>query len=170
MLFLSQVDPGATEKIHPNDSVRTIRALEVFYVTGIPISLQQGENPPTYPILNIGLDCNGNNLQLRIKKRTEKMVAAGLVEEVASLGNKYGWDLSLLDTLGYREMKQYLAGDTSLAEAQDLTVVRTRQFAKRQRTWFRSNGEIEWFDGDSPELLDLVWERVQEFLLSKKYL
>ncbi len=168
--FLSQVDPLAAEKIHPNDSVRTVRALEVFYVTGIPISLQQGENPPTYPILNIGLDCHRNNLELRIKTRTEKMVQLGLVEEVERLGNKYGWHLPLLDTLGYGEMKQYLAGDISLAEAEDLTVLHTRQFAKRQRTWFRANREIEWFDGDSPELLDLVLERVQEFLLSKKYL
>ncbi|MBC6417490.1 MAG: tRNA (adenosine(37)-N6)-dimethylallyltransferase MiaA [Prochloron sp. SP5CPC1] len=159
--FLCQVDSRAAQKIHPNDSVRTIRALEVFYVTGIPLSQQQGENPPSYPLLQIGLDCD--NLVDRIKTRTEKMIGEGLVEEVATLGNKYGWDLPLLDTLGYREMKQYLAGEVSLRDAKDLIVLHTRQFAKRQRTWFRAYQEIEWFDGDSAALLDLVWRRVEMF-------
>ncbi|MGK7877376.1 MAG: tRNA (adenosine(37)-N6)-dimethylallyltransferase MiaA [Xenococcaceae cyanobacterium] len=162
--FLSQVDPIAVHKIHPRDRVRTLRALEVFYVTGCPISQQQGENPPNYPIFQIGLDCDGEALIRRLKKRTEKMVEAGLVEEVESLGEKYGWDLPLLDTLGYREMKQYLTGEMSLSEAKDLTVLHTRQFAKRQRTWFRAYPEIEWFDADSPDLLELVWRRVQEFI------
>ncbi len=159
--LLCQVDSRAAQKIHPNDSVRTLRALEVFYVTGIPLSQQQGENPPSIPILQIGLDCD--NLLNRIKTRTDKMVGEGLVEEVTTLGKKYGWDLPLLDTLGYREMKQYLAGEVSLRDAKDLTVLHTRQFAKRQRTWFRTYQEIEWFDGDSSRLLELVWRRVERF-------
>ncbi|MFW5666046.1 MAG: tRNA (adenosine(37)-N6)-dimethylallyltransferase MiaA [Coleofasciculus sp.] len=162
--FLQQVDPRAAEKIHPHDQVRTLRALEVFYITGCPISEQQGENPPNYPILPIGLQCpDADALTRRIAKRTEMMVTAGLVEEVKTLAQKYGWDLPLLDTLGYREMKQYLAGDISLSEAKALTVVHTRQFAKRQRTWFRAYPDIEWFDADSPDLVDQVWQHVQEF-------
>ncbi len=159
--MLQQVDEVAAEKIHPNDVVRTLRALEVFYVSGKPISQQQGENPPDYPILQIGLDCDVEVLGDRIRHRTEKMVEVGLVEEVKFLCEKYGAELPLLDTLGYAEMKQYLAGDISLIEAIDATVLNTRQFAKRQRTWFRGYPEIEWFDADAPDLLEQVWERVK---------
>ncbi|HEY9693604.1 MAG TPA: tRNA (adenosine(37)-N6)-dimethylallyltransferase MiaA [Oculatellaceae cyanobacterium] len=162
--MLQQVDPTATEKIHPNDPVRTLRALEVFYATGRPISEQQGENPPLYPILQIGLDCDPAKLTDRIAQRTEKMIAAGWEAEVKTLIEKYGSELPLLDTLGYREMKQYLAGEISLDQAKELIVLHTRQFAKRQRTWFRAYPEIEWFDADQPDLLEKVWGRVQQFI------
>lgn len=162
--FLQQVDPAAAQKIHANDQVRTLRALEVFYVTGRPISEQQGENPPNYPILQIGLECSDTStLTRRIEKRTEQMIAAGWEAEVKALYQKYGADLPLLDTLGYRAMKQYLAGDISLSQAQELTVLHTRQFAKRQRTWFRAYPEIEWFDADEPALFELVWQHIQPF-------
>ncbi len=162
---LQQVDPVAAQKIHPNDQLRTLRALEVFYVTGRKISEQQGEYPPNYPILQIGLDCaDPVALTPRIAGRTEEMIAAGWADEVESLCQKYGWDLPLLDTLGYREMKQYLAGEISLSEAKDQTVLHTRQFAKRQRTWFRAYPQIEWFNADAPDLLEQVWQRVQEFM------
>jgi tRNA dimethylallyltransferase len=166
--MLCQVDAIAAQKIHPNDEVRTLRALEVFYVTGRPISQQQGENPPNYPILQIGLDGETDAIDKRIERRTAQMIEAGLVEEVARLGQKYGWDLPLLETLGYQEIKQYLAGTISLAKAKDLIVLHTRQFAKRQRTWFRAYPEIEWFDVDSPDLFEKVWQRLQEFLLNAK--
>lgn len=166
--ILAQVDPLATEKIHAHDTVRTIRALEVFYVTGRPISEQQGENPPDYPILHIGLDSDASILEQRIAQRTEKMIAAGLVTEVANLVEKYGKDLPLLKTLGYAEIQQYLAGDVSLEKAKELTILHTRQFAKRQRTWFRAYPEIEWFGADDVNLLVKVWKRVREFILSNK--
>lgn len=163
--FLQQVDPVAAHKIHPNDPVRTLRALEVFYVTGRPISEQQGENPPDYPILQIGLDCpDSSNLTHRIEQRTEQMLAAGWEMEVKTLCEKYGFALPLLDTLGYREMKQYLAGEISLSDAKELTVLHTRQFAKRQRTWFRAYPQIEWFEANQPDLLERVWQRVLEFI------
>ncbi|WP_375475081.1 tRNA (adenosine(37)-N6)-dimethylallyltransferase MiaA [uncultured Nostoc sp.] len=162
--MLQQVDPVAAQKIHGNDSVRTLRALEVFYVTGYPISEQQGENPPNYPILQIGLDCDVERLAARIQQRTEEMIANGLIAEVEYLCQKYGADLSLLNTLGYQEIKQYLAGDISLDEAKELTILHTRQFAKRQRTWFRAYPQIEWFDANNPDLLEKVWLRINEFM------
>ncbi len=162
--MLQQVDPVAAKKIHPNDTVRTLRALEVFYVTGRPISQQQGENPPNYPILQIGLDCDSDYLTQRIAKRTEQMIADGLVAEVEYLCHKYGADLSLLNTLGYQEIKQYLAGEISLDKAEELTILHTRQFAKNQRTWFKACPQIEWFDADNPHLLEQVWQRSQQFL------
>ncbi|MBD2340153.1 tRNA (adenosine(37)-N6)-dimethylallyltransferase MiaA [Calothrix sp. FACHB-156] len=162
--MLQQVDPVAAQKIHPHDPVRTLRALEVYYVTGIPISDQQGENPPNYPILQIGLDCAADELRLRIHKRTEQMIADGLVAEVDYLCQKYGADLPLLNTLGYQEIKQYLAGEISLEEAQELIVLHTRQFAKRQRTWFRAYPQIEWFDANDHDLFAKVLQRVGEFI------
>jgi tRNA dimethylallyltransferase len=158
--FLQQVDPRAAQKIHPRDATRTLRALEVFYTTGLPMSDQQGENPPNYPIIYVGLECDSQRLDDRIRQRTYQMVEAGLVAEVETLCQKYGTDLPLLATLGYGEIKQYLAGDLSLVEAIKLTVLHTRQFAKRQRTWFRQHSEIPWFDADRSDLLDAVWENL----------
>jgi tRNA dimethylallyltransferase len=162
--MLQQVDAIAAQKIHPHDQVRTLRALEVFYITGRPISQQQGENPPNYPILQIGLDCEVDKIRLRIHKRTEQMIADGLVAEVEYLCQKYGADLPLLNTLGYQEIRQYLTGEISLETAKELTVLHTRQFAKRQRTWFKANSQIEWFNADDPDLLKKVWLRVQDFI------
>ena len=162
--WLYQVDPTAAKKIHINDQFRTLRALEVFYVTGIPISRQQGENPPSYPILQIGLDCDVYNCDKRIATRTHQMIEMGLIEEVEYLCQKYGEDLPLLNTLGYEEIKQYLAGDINLEQAIALTITHTRQFAKRQRTWFKKNKQINWFDNTSSDLLDRVWRRIEEFI------
>ncbi|MFM7441585.1 MAG: tRNA (adenosine(37)-N6)-dimethylallyltransferase MiaA, partial [Snowella sp.] len=148
--FLSQVDCQAAAKIHANDQVRTLRALEVFYVTGKPISEQQGEVPPAYPIRQIGLDCDPEILKQRIELRTEKMIEMGLVEEVNYLGEKYGWNLPLLNTLGYREIREHLTNNLSLDVAREMIVLHTCQFAKRQRTWFRAISDIVWFDINSP--------------------
>ena len=159
--MLKKIDVIAAQKIHGNDQVRTLRALEVYYVTGRPISEQQGENPPDYKILQIGLTCeNTEAFDSRIKKRTQTMIDMGFVEEVEQLRQKYGSDLPLLETLGYQEIKQYLSGDISLNEAIQLTILHTRQFAKRQRTWFRAVPEIQWFDADSPDLLDQVLQTI----------
>ncbi len=162
--ILRQVDPVAAGKIHLNDKTRIIRALEVFYVTGKAISIQQGENPPKYPILQIGLDCEPEVLKQRIESRTYKMIEMGLVAEVENLCQKYGQDLPLLNTLGYSEIKQYLAGDIDLNRAITLTITHTCQFAKRQRTWFRGERQIEWFDITSPNLLEQVTIRIKEFI------
>lgn len=165
--FLSQVDPVASSKINPNDQVRTLRALEVYYVTGKTITSQQGKNPPNYPILQIGLDCDVDMLDRRITQRTQQMTELGLVNEVTKLCNKYGADLPLLNTLGYAEIKQYLAGDINLDTAIADTILHTRQFAKRQRTWFRKIQNINWFDANDTDLLENVWHKIQEYLKSQ---
>ncbi|MGD1948106.1 MAG: tRNA (adenosine(37)-N6)-dimethylallyltransferase MiaA [Leptolyngbyaceae cyanobacterium] len=158
--FLQQVDPDAAQRIHPNDAVRTLRALEVYYATGRTISAQQGENPPDYPLIYVGLDC-GENLRQRITQRTHSMIDAGFVQEVQTLINRYGAELPLLDTLGYAEIKQHLAGVRTLAEAAVLIIRHTQQFAKRQRTWFRKETAIKWFDSNDSDLIDRVWEYLQ---------
>jgi tRNA dimethylallyltransferase len=156
--LLHHLDPQAASRIHANDQVRTLRALEVFYTTGQPISQLQGEQPPPYPIVQIGLDSEDRSvLCQRIGDRTAQMFAQGLVAEVEQLIQHYGPDLALLKTLGYGEVKQFLGGAISLPEAQALTYRHTCQFAKRQRTWFRGVPEIEWVMIDSPHWTEQAW-------------
>ncbi len=162
--LLQQVDPAAGDRIHPNDPVRTLRALEVYYVTGRTISSQQGKNPPDYPILYIGLSCEPDGLRSRIVTRTHQMVEAGFADEVAQLIEKYGSALSLLKTLGYAEMQQYLRGDVSLETAVEQIVQHTCQFAKRQRTWFHKEPRIEWFTANDPTLKEQVLARTEQFI------
>ncbi|HEY9645828.1 MAG TPA: tRNA dimethylallyltransferase, partial [Chroococcidiopsis sp.] len=103
-----------------------------------------------------------DRLTQRIARRTDQMIAQGFVTEVESLCRQYGDDLPLLNTLGYQEIRQYLNGSCSLEEAIALTVLHTRQFAKRQRTWFRADPTMLWFDSDRPDLIDAVWTRLQQ--------
>ncbi|MEI6330488.1 MAG: tRNA (adenosine(37)-N6)-dimethylallyltransferase MiaA [Pseudanabaena sp. ELA645] len=143
---LQQVDPVGATKIHANDQIRTLRSLEVFYVTGQPLSAQQGEQPPDYPIMQIGLDCEDLDAYRKlVSDRTEQMLENGWLDEIRDLQALYGADLPLFKTLGYAEMSDYLANKTDLATAKSLTVTHTCQFAKRQRTWFRGSG-----NGDLP--------------------
>jgi tRNA dimethylallyltransferase len=143
---LQQVDPVGATKIHANDQIRTLRSLEVFYVTGQPLSSQQGEQQPDYPIVQIGLDCEDLDVYRKLVcDRTEQMLEQGWLDEIRDLQSRYGADLPLLKTLGYGEMCDYLANKTDLETAKLLTVTHTCQFAKRQRTWFRGSG-----NGDLP--------------------
>ena len=164
--ILQQVDPVAALKIHKNDRLRTVRALEVFYVTGVAMSTQQGEVPPPYPVLQIGLQ--SSRLNDRILQRTRQMFERGFVDEVKAIALKYGDKLSLLNTLGYQEVCQFLRNEITLAEAQELTVLHTKQFAKRQRTWFNGIAEVEWFDADAEDLVDRVWQRVLTFIQAEE--
>jgi tRNA dimethylallyltransferase len=156
--LLQSLDPVAAQRIHPNDAVRTVRALEIFYVTGQVPSTLQGENPPDYPILSLGLDGDHEMLHRRIAQRAHQMIDLGLVEEVTHLVEKYGADLPLLQTLGYAEMLPYLRGDSSLDAAIDDIILHTRQFAKRQRTWFRNRAAVQWFEAGAPQVVDLAWD------------
>jgi tRNA dimethylallyltransferase len=165
--WLQQVDPQAAAKIHPHDQVRTLRALEVYYTTGTPLSAQQGTIPPSYPILTLGLELRDAAHQTQhIRHRTHRMLAQGWVEEVTHLMQTYGPTLPLLQTLGYAELQQYLLGSISLAEATAQIILHTRQFAKRQRTWFRSDPTVRWFDADSPHLSQDVWALIEAFFHS----
>ncbi len=154
--LLQQVEPET--KLHPHDRQRVLRALEVYYVTGRTMASQQGERPPSYRILQIGLDCV--DLEGRIRQRTEQMVMMGWEQETQQLIAKYGWDFPHLKTLGYAEMSRHLQGETSLIQAIEDTILHTKQLVKRQRTWFRGMAEIHWFDSTDPQLFDRVWELV----------
>jgi tRNA dimethylallyltransferase len=163
--WLQQVDSPSALKVHPNDQVRTLRALEVFYTTGIPLSAQQGSNPPSYPILQIGLDVRDLDQQMAlIGRRTAQMIQQGWIEEVQKIIHCYGSELPLLKTLGYAELSQYLKGGCTLEEAIAAIVLHTRQFAKRQRTWFRANPEIQWLNALDQDLNQTAWGIIESFL------
>ena len=140
-------DPVASEKIHPEDSIRTIRALEVFYATGKSFSMQKRFCPPPWRILEIGL--NPRNLKTRINKRTENMYKNGLIEETQNLISKYGNDLKLLKTIGYGEARSIINGKINYEEALEITITKTRQLAKRQKTWFRNKHNSKWLNEEN---------------------
>ena len=149
--LLQQSDPAAAAKIAPADAVRTQRALEVLYGTGRPISSQASATPPPWRVLELGL--NPANLRERIGQRTRTLYDDGLVEETARLAERFGKDLPLLQTIGYGEALQVLDRTLPREKAIGLTSQRTRQFAKRQRTWFRRQHNPHWLTHD-----DLVTE------------
>ena len=148
-LRLAAVDPEAAERIHPNDLRRIIRALEVYEATGRPISAWQrlfARRQP-YETVFVCLTRERGELYRRIEARTERMIAAGFVEEVKSLlAAGYGRELPSMQGLGYRELCSYLHGECSLAEAVERIKKRTRHYAKRQLTWFRREPVSLWLD------------------------
>lgn len=164
--FLQQVDPISAQKIHSNDQVRTLRALEIYYTTGQPASALQTASPPSYPILILGLSCAMDRLKARIARRTKRMLERGWIEEVKGIQAQYGPDLPLLNTLGYGEICRYLQGEISWGELQPAIVHNTRLFAKRQLTWFRRMDQIQWFDCEAEDLQHQIQQRVERLLLS----
>ncbi len=143
-------DPGAAQRINPNDGVRIIRALEVLELTGRSIVDHQQEHrfrDSSYESLRIGLRLDRERLNDRIDRRTERMIAEGFAEEVRGLLDR-GWDGSLkaMQSLGYRHMIDCIAGRRSLKETVELIQRDTRRYARRQMTWFAADREILWLD------------------------
>ena len=151
-------DPISAKRIHPEDKIRTIRALEVFYATGKGFSKQTHFNPPPWNILELGL--NPANLNTRIQRRTKKMYQNGLIEETENLIIKYGNDLQLLKTIGYGEARSIIKGTINTEEALAITIKRTCQLAKRQKTWFRNKHNLKWLNYENPlkEVLSYIYE------------
>ncbi len=151
---LREVDPAAADRIHPNDIRRTIRALEVFYNCGVPISEYQKANdqelPPKYTLGYFGLNMDRKNLYIRIEQRVDIMIEKGLVGEVEMLmGKGYSEQLISMQGIGYKEIIGHVHGEYSIEEAVELIKRNTRRFAKRQLTWFRRDPRITWVDVES---------------------
>ena len=153
---LKEVDPLAAEKIHPRNLVRIIRALEVYELTGKPISTWQREGnyePFHMSFVKIGLDIERARLYERIDRRVERMISAGLQSEVEALRARgYAPSLRALKTVGYRELFDHLEGRSDLAEAVEKIKLNTRHYAKRQLTWFRKEPDVTWMDGEDENL------------------
>ncbi len=156
--LLTCCDPFAAERIHPEDTIRTIRALEVFYATGKMFSKQKNMRPTPWRVLELGL--NPEKLITRIQRRTEEMYKKGLIEETENLINKYGNDLKLLKTIGYGEARSMINGKINYEEALEITIKRTCQLAKRQKTWFRNKHNSKLLNEDNalPEALSYIYE------------
>ncbi len=145
---LAQLDPAAAQRIDPRNVRRVIRALEVCTLTGRPISKQQGQEPPPYRILQIGLTMAREPLYARADARIEGMIAAGLEDEVRRLVEAgYGWELPAMSGLGYVQFKPYFEGEATLEEVVGEIKRDTRRFIRHQVNWFRpGNPAIQWFD------------------------
>jgi tRNA dimethylallyltransferase len=147
--LLGNVDPEAAERIRPRDRVRVVRALEVYYATGRPITEgQRGGAEPLrgFRVLVLGLDPDRAALREAVAKRTRDMLARGLVEEARGLVGRYGPDLRPLQSIGYRQALAVVRGAMSVEEAERSIVTDTMRFAKRQKTWFRhQQGDVVWF-------------------------
>jgi len=158
--LLKNCDPISTKKINFADQIRTIRALEVFYVTGKPLSTQKVQKPPKWNILELGLE--RDNLKERILKRTKNMFLSGIIEETEKLISQYGSDLPILETIGYREARYVLNNKLTLNKAIEITTTKTIQFAKRQKTWFRNKNNPIWLNNKNP-LKDAII-KIESFL------
>jgi tRNA dimethylallyltransferase len=147
--WVASVDPQAANRLHPNDTVRLIRALEVFLLTGTPISQWQREHAfreRPFSTLTISLVMDREALARRIDRRCRQMVQDGLVEEVRRVwAMGYGPDLASLQTIGYAQIGRMLEGRCGLEEALAQMAQETRRLAKRQLTWLRAEADVRWF-------------------------
>ena len=158
---LLQVDPIYANKLGRRDKIRIIRGLEVFIATGKPISVHfQNTRSPVgdFHILKIGLKLDRPLIYGKIEARVDRMFERGIVEETQSLlAEGVQPDSPPFRALGYRQVMNHLKGELSLEEAIDLTKMETRNYAKRQMTWFRKMPGIRWFPAeDFPSISDYV--------------
>jgi tRNA dimethylallyltransferase len=148
---LAIIDPAAAQRIEYQNIRRTVRALEVIFLTGKRFSEQKQKKTPQFNFWMIGLNRSRVELYARIDERIEKMFAEGLVEETEKL-LALGFDSANpnLSAIGYREVGEYLAGKTSLAEAKAMMKKKTREFVRRQANWFKlSDPSIHWYEMES---------------------
>ena len=148
--LLKRADPTAATACHAHDRVRVVRALEVTYLTGVPFSEHCSRHQvckPLYPYVGIALTRDRAQLYARIGKRTDAMLAAGWLAEVEGLVTRgYTETCAAMNSLGYRELLNYLAGRTGRQETVDAIKQATRRFAKRQLTWFSKLPGLSWYN------------------------
>ncbi len=162
---LEKLDPKAAELIPANNVRRVIRALEVIYTSGELFSNhRQGwkRRKFVYPTLMIGLKLPRQLLYKKIENRVDEMVEKGLIKEVEKLKKNYRLALTPRQAIGYKELLAYLEGEMTLEGAVDLIKKRTRHFAKRQMSWFKSDPRIKWFD-----LSEQTLEQVEGAILAQ---
>lgn len=158
-------DPLSADRIHPNNLVRVIRALEIYELTGKPMSEHQQQWHPEnqrYPFIAFGLTIPREMLYRRIEQRIDVMLANGLIAEVESLlAAGYSRDTFALQSFGYKELITYLDGKCTYIEAIEQLKQNTRRFAKRQLTWFRKDTRIKWLDREStPDIVAYIMKEI----------
>jgi tRNA dimethylallyltransferase len=164
-----RLDSSLVERVHANDRVRLIRALEVTLSTGEAMSAQQrrhGFGDPYGEFLYLVIDPGAQALKQLIRQRSVQLFACGLVDEVRSLWARgYGPELPAMRSIGYREVGRMLAGELDGEQALEALVCATERFAKRQRTWFRAEAGAAWIDPRGGE--DVLVDRVRHFLAGR---
>ncbi len=153
--ILQKIDPVKAVELHPNNLRRIIRAIEVYRITGKPVSVLQEEYKLARKSFQFKIICiarEREDIYRRINERVETMFDKGLVDEVRSLlDNPRGLSKQAKQALGYKEVIQYLDGGLALDDAKEMVKQSTRRFAKRQMTWFRSFPDIQWLEADEHE-------------------
>ncbi|HEU4327834.1 MAG TPA: tRNA (adenosine(37)-N6)-dimethylallyltransferase MiaA [Roseiflexaceae bacterium] len=163
---LTLVDPQAAAAIPASNVRRVIRALEVYQMTGQPISAQQSMEPPPYSIRTLWLVRPAAELYGRIDERVDLMMRSGLLEEVRGLVERgYSWELPAMTGLGYREFRPFLAGELSLDEAIERLKFDTHAFARRQAAWFKRLPNLSRLLADSPDLPEQAIQVLKEAYL-----
>lgn len=162
---LKKNDLVSAKKMLPQNWKRVMRALEVFHTTGEPIwkhhQKQSSSKEKKNIFLQIGLNWEREKLYQNINNRVNEMIENGLVEEVKSILNKgYDKNINALNTVGYKEIIQFLDGDIALERAIELIKRNTRHYAKRQLTWFRKDKRIQWFDLKDLNDLNKIAEKI----------
>ena len=165
---LRAVDPESAARLHPNDRRRIIRALEVYELTGETISehnRRTRERPPRYDAVMLGLKTDPRDvLYQRIDRRVGKMVEQGLIEEVRSLWQRGVLKGTAAQAIGYKELIDYFESRKTLDEALRAIQQKSRNYAKRQLTWFQADDRIHWIVYNTVEAADQVTEKATIFL------
>ncbi|MBQ4253640.1 MAG: tRNA (adenosine(37)-N6)-dimethylallyltransferase MiaA, partial [Erysipelotrichaceae bacterium] len=162
---LKVVDEKTAEGIHPNNRKRVIRALKMAQA-GVLKSLQEEnqKHEMIYDAFIIGLTMDRKKLHERISLRVDRMLQQGLLEEVTGLFEKYPSSAKGLDGIGYKEFVPYFSGEKSIAEVLEDIKTHTRQFAKRQYTWFNHQMPVHWYDVSQADYRERIYEDIRSFL------
>lgn len=142
--MLTKLDEKAANSVEKNDKKKLIRYIEIIKLAGKPLDLVRGVKEKEFNVEWVGLNFPREILYDRINKRVDLMIEQGLIDETKKLLQKHGRISNITDTIGYREVLSYLDGELSLDDAKDKLKQNTRNYAKRQLTWFRKNEQINW--------------------------
>jgi tRNA dimethylallyltransferase len=157
--------PEVLEKIHVNDTKRIIRAWEVYLQTGKGIATKKRDNtPPDFDYILIGLKTDRENLYERINKRVDVMMESGLLNEVKDLIDKYHLSKVSRQAIGYKEVIDYLRGLSTYEEMLTVLKRETRNYAKRQLTWFRRLEGVKWYNIDSKDDIPIICDKIVRHL------
>jgi tRNA dimethylallyltransferase len=161
----------SAKRLHPHNGKQIVRALEVYLITGEILSeLQKKKMPaPNFQSLKFGLVKDRQKLYDDIDRRVEEMFAAGLLAEVAGiLEMDYDKSLNSLNTVGYKEVIQYIEGKIDYKTCVELVQRNSRRYAKRQLTWFRTEEDVRWFKVETAKQLPGIASQIVEHYLNKK--
>lgn len=166
---LAAADPEAAAAIHPNNTRRVIRALEILHTSGKTMSqhLKEQKRELLYNAVLIGLTMDRDTLYERINRRVDMMMEAGLLPEVKHLYDKNVRDCQSIQAIGYKELYAYFDGFVTLSDAVEQLKQNSRRYAKRQLTWFRNKMQVTWFDMTPPVDMELKKKEIFTHIAGK---